>query len=91
LPSQGKGREPMGTQRALMFRVGTAGLTCAAYEVAIERGSQDREGTIRPVRDCGKPATELIERTALCADCAPIFRLAIDAGRVKVVQRIEKN
>jgi hypothetical protein len=90
--SLAKSREGLGSQwRSSMFRIGTAGLTCAAHKVAIEGGSQDREGTIRPVRDCSNPVAEVIEQTGLCADCAPIFRLAIKAGRVKVVERIEKS
>lgn len=64
----------MAVKRALLFRMGTQGLTCAAYEVAIEPGTETHKGTIRPVRDCTKPATEVVQETGLCADCADVLR-----------------
>jgi hypothetical protein len=65
----------MAIRRAVVFRVGTVGLICAAYEVAIERGTEGREGTIRPIRDCSKPTTVMLQAkdrslTGLCDDCA---------------------
>jgi hypothetical protein len=59
-------------KRALLFRIGSNGLTCAAYEVAIEQATEHSKGTIRPIRDCPKPATEVVKNTGLCADCADV-------------------
>jgi hypothetical protein len=70
-----------------MFRVGTQGLTCAAYEVAIESGTEHREGTIRPVRDCTKAASEVVQNTGLCSDCASIFRQSLIQGCVRRVDK----
>jgi hypothetical protein len=77
----------MAVKRAILFRAGTRGLTCAAYEVVIERGSQDRKGTIRPVRDCPNPTTEVVKGTGLCDDCAAIYRNA----EIQVVSRVVKG
>ena len=78
-------------RRALMFRIGSQGLTCAAYEVAIEAGTEDREGTIRPVRDCPNPVAEVVSNTGLCADCASMFRTAMETGNVRVAEKIDKS
>jgi hypothetical protein len=74
--------------RALLFRAGTVGLICAAYEVEIERATQDRQGTIRPVRDCTNLATELVAgqgtETALCAVCADAVGNSPAVGVAKI-------
>lgn len=44
-------------KRALVFRVGAAGPTCAATEVAIEKGTLSKPGSLRPIGACTKPAT----------------------------------
>jgi hypothetical protein len=77
----------MAVQRALMFRAGTKGLICAAFEVAIERGSEDREGTIRLVRECPNPATVEWQGTGLCADCAELLQHA----EISVVRNIKRG
>lgn len=59
-----------------MFKAGQRGLFCAAYEVAIERGDQDREGSIRPIQQCPNLATELWRNTGLCADCFAVLEHA---------------
>jgi hypothetical protein len=59
----------MGVRRALIYRAGSVGMICAAVEVAIEPGGQDREGSLRPIRDCTKPATVTVNETRFCADC----------------------
>jgi hypothetical protein len=78
----------MAVKRALLFRVGTVGLTCAAYEVAIERGSEDQEGSIRPVRDCTNPTEHIVQGTGLCTDCATIY---CRTTQIEVVQRIKEG
>ena len=49
----------MAGKRALVFRAGTVGLLCAAYEVELTPGTETAKGTITPVRDCTNLATEL--------------------------------
>jgi hypothetical protein len=84
----------MAVQRALVFRTGSMGLICAAYEVEIERGSEDTEGTITPVRDCTNLATELLvyggTYTRLCAPCRDLI-VASPAVNVASVQRPRNN
>jgi hypothetical protein len=85
----------MAVKRALMFRAGTVGLICAASEVEITSGGQDRPGTIRPVRDCTNLATELVEgadgcQTGLCAPCRDLIVGSQSVGRVRV-QRPRNN
>jgi hypothetical protein len=77
----------MAVKRALVFRAGQRGLVCAAYEVAIEQGSEDREGTIRPIRQCPNPATVEWQKTGLCADCAEVLQTA----EISVVKNIERR
>jgi hypothetical protein len=86
----------MAVRRALVFRVGGVGLLCAAYEVAIERGSQDQAGTMRPVRDCPNPATETWQAAdgslmGLCADCCAAVRASSSVGVVVSKQRPGTN
>jgi hypothetical protein len=71
--------------RALMFRAGERGMLCSAYMVAIERGSEDRKGTIRKIGDCINPATVEVHRTNFCADCGDAIARSSD---VAVVERI---
>jgi hypothetical protein len=82
-------------RRALLFRAGTVGLICAAYEVEFESAGQDRPGTIRPVRDCTNLATEVLEgadgsQTGLCATCRDLIASASSVGTVRV-QRPRNN
>jgi hypothetical protein len=81
--------------RALVFRAGTVGLICAAYEVEIQSGGQDRPGTVTPVRDCTNLATEQLVgddgcRTGLCAPCHDAIVASMSVRRV-VVQRPRNN
>jgi hypothetical protein len=70
------------------------GLVCAAYEVEIEAGGQDREGSITPVRDCTNLATELLvyggTYTRLCAPCHDLI-VASPAVHVASVQKPRNN
>jgi hypothetical protein len=75
-----------------MFRPGTVGLICAAYEVEITAGTEHRQGTIRPVRDCTNLATERVVSgecvTGLCPDCADALANSPGIGVVeKVIRR----
>jgi len=75
-------------KRALVFRAGTVGLVCAAYEVEIDGGGQDRQGSIRPVRYCTNLATERWEAngtvTGLCATCRDAVAASPSVGTVRV-------
>jgi hypothetical protein len=78
-------------KRALLFRAGTVGLICAAYEVEIRSGTEGRAGSIEPVRDCTNLATELLEgadgnKTRLCAPCRDLIVASLSISRV-IVQR----
>jgi hypothetical protein len=82
-------------KRALVFRAGTVGLICAAYEVEIEGAGQDRAGSMRVVRDCTSLATELLEgadgcQTGLCAPCRDVIVASLNVSRV-IVQRPKNN
>ena len=79
---QGEGAT-MALKRAIAFRSGSVGLTCAAFEVTIERGTEIKAGVIRGVTDCPEPATEIEEQTAFCAKHAQWYR------RSKTVSVIE--
>jgi hypothetical protein len=74
-------------KRALVFRAGSNGPTCAAYEVAIERGSRGREGTIRPIRHCTNPATVDWQGTGLCVGC----RDMVQRSAISVAHKIERR
>ena len=84
----------MAVKRALVFRAGTVGLICAAYEVEIEGGGQDRPGTIRQVRDCINLATERWEAngtvTGLCATCRDAVVASPSIGTAQI-QRPRNN
>jgi hypothetical protein len=84
----------MAVKRALVYRAGTVGLICAAYEVEIDGGDQDREGSITPVRDCTSLATELWVAggtvTRLCAPCRDLIAASPSVGTVQV-QRPRNN
>jgi hypothetical protein len=80
--------------RALMFKVGTESLLCAAYTVEITAGGQDRMGTMRTVGSCGNPATELVigqdgSRTTLCATCYDV--IVANPPHRMLVQRPRNN
>jgi hypothetical protein len=82
-------------KRALVFRAGTVGLICAAYEVEIEGGGQDRAGSVRLVRDCTSIATERLEGadgclTGLCKPCHDLIAASPSVGTVQV-QRPQNN
>jgi hypothetical protein len=85
----------MAVQRALVFRAGSMGLICAAYEVEIEGGGQDRKGTMRAIRDCTNLATELWTAggtyTRLCAPCRDAIADSPDVGVVRTQQRPGTN
>jgi len=78
-----------------MFRAGTVGLLCAAYEVEIEPGTETHKGTIRPVRDCSNIATELLitpeSTTALCPTCCNLIRESPQIGVVERAIHPESN
>jgi hypothetical protein len=75
----------MAVKRALMFRVGTNGLICAAYEVGIEQGTETKQGSVKPIGGCPKPATEVVQNTGLCSDHATFFRRSLMADGVRKV------
>jgi hypothetical protein len=85
----------MAARRALVFKAGTVGLICAASEVEITSGDQDRQGSMRPVRSCTNPATEVLEgedgsQTGLCAPCHALI-LASQSVSTVLVQRPRNN
>ena len=82
-------------KRALVFKAGTVGLICAASEVEITSGGQDRAGSVRLIRSCTNLATELLEgadgsQTGLCAPCRDLIVASQSVGRVRV-QRPRNN
>jgi len=77
----------MAVKRALLFRMGSQGLICAAYEVAFEPSTETRQGTIRGVRDCTKQATEVVNGTGLCSDCADILRRSSQLSTVRHISK----
>lgn len=77
----------MAVNRALMFRAGENGLICAAYEVGIERGDQDRDGRIRPIRSCTNLATATWNGTGLCAGC----RTVLERAAISVAEHIKQE
>jgi hypothetical protein len=58
----------MAVKRALVFRAGTRGLICAALEVAIDQGTEIRQGTMRGIGECTKPATVIVHNTGFCEE-----------------------
>ena len=85
----------MAVKRALVFRAGTVGMICAAYEVAMESATEHHPGTITPIRSCTNPATELLEgedgcQTGLCAPCRDLIVASLEVSRV-IVQRPRNN
>jgi hypothetical protein len=82
-------------KRALVFRAGTVGLICAAFEVEIERGTEGREGSIRPIRECTNLATELLvtgeTSTRFCAGCAEQIARSPNTSVVRAIQRPRNN
>jgi hypothetical protein len=85
----------MAVKRALVYRAGSVGLVCAAFEVAIERGTEGREGTIRPIRECTELATELWvtgdTSTGFCAGCAEVIARSPNTSVVRAIQRPRNN
>ena len=75
----------MAVKRALVYQMGSKGPQCAAAEVAIEQGTKGTEGSIRPVRDCKKSATVVVNGTAFCPACGDA--VAASAG-ISVVRQI---
>jgi hypothetical protein len=78
----------MAVKRALVFRAGSSGPTCAAYEVAIERGGRGRQGTIRPIRHCTNPATVTWRGTGLCAGCHDVIQ---QSPEISVARHLEQQ
>jgi hypothetical protein len=78
----------MAVKRALLFRAGERGSTCAAMEVAIEHGEDGREGSMRGIRECTSPATVEVHRTHFCADCGNAIARS---SNVAVVSRISRQ
>ena len=74
----------MATQRAIAFRAGSIGLTCAAFEVTIEKGTEIRAGVIQSVTDCPEPATEVEENTGFCAKHAKWYRQSADVAVIEI-------
>ena len=77
----------MTVKRALVYRMGSKGPQCAASEVAIERGTKGAEGSIRPIRDCKKPATVVVKGTAFCAGCGDAVAASSDVSVVRQITR----
>ena len=84
----------MAGKRALVFRAGTVGLLCAAYEVELTPGTETAKGTITPVRDCTNLATELLasggDVTGLCPTYADAVAQSPEIS-VATVKRPETN
>ena len=78
----------MAVKRALLFRMGSRGLICAAYEVAFEPDTETHKGTIRGTSDCTKLATEVVNETGLCTDHAAIVR---NSPQLSAVRHIGKG
>jgi hypothetical protein len=78
-----------------MFRAGTVGLLCAAYEVELTPGTETHKGTIVPVRDCVNLATVLVQSgdcsTGLCPECAEILAKSPQISVAKGTIRPENN
>jgi hypothetical protein len=74
----------MATQRAIAFRQGSIGLTCAAFEVTIERATEIRAGVIQSVTDCPEPTTEIEESTGFCATHADWYRRSADVAVIEI-------
>ena len=74
----------MALKRAIAFRAGTVGLTCAAFEVTIERGTEIKAGVIRGVTDCPEPATEIEDQTGFCAKHADWHRRSQDVSIIEI-------
>jgi hypothetical protein len=81
----------MAVKRALVFRVGSRGDICAAYEVAIEKGTLANPGSLRPIRECTNPATVLWKRTGLCVTCRDAIQASTNIGVVQSIQRPRTN
>jgi hypothetical protein len=71
-----------------MFKLGAHGLICAAYEVAMEPGTETKPGSIRGVSDCTKLATEVVNNTGLCTEHAAAIR---QSPGLSVVRRANKG
>ena len=74
----------MARQRAIAFRAGSIGLTCAAFEVTIEKGTEIRAGVIQSVTDCPEPTTEVEESTGFCAKHADWYRRSADVAIIEI-------
>jgi hypothetical protein len=74
----------MPTQRAIAFRKGSIGLTCAAFEVVIEKGTEIKTGVIQSVTDCPEPTTEMEEDTGFCAKHADWYRHSRDVSVIEI-------
>jgi hypothetical protein len=79
----------MAVKRALVFRAGSVGPTCAATDVAIEKGTLANPGTLRPIRECTNPATVLWKGTGFCVECRDVIRRSSSIGVVQSIQRKE--
>jgi hypothetical protein len=77
----------MAVNRALVFRAGSNGPTCAAYEVAIEPGSLRQPGRMRVIRHCTNPATVAWKGTGLCAGCRDV----VQRSEISVARKIGKG
>lgn len=77
----------MAVKRSLVYRMGHKGPGCAATEVAIERGTKGKDGSIRPIRDCRKPATLVVNGTAFCATCGDAVAASSDVSVVRQIVR----
>jgi hypothetical protein len=80
----------MAIKRGVVFRIGDVGLTCAAFEVSIEAGTEDRRGSMRPVRDCVNAVTVVLRAkdgslTGLCDDCADAALARPDLGLTELL------
>lgn len=86
----------MAVKRALVFRVGIAGPTCAASEVAIEKGTLSKPGSLRPIGACTKPATAMWKApdgslTGLCVEHRDQVQRSSSIGAIDVQRRRGAN
>jgi hypothetical protein len=71
----------MAVQRALVFKVGSVGPKCSAYQVAIDKDA----GTLRTLRQCSNDAGVFWRGTSLCVACFRTIARS-ELGVLKVVR-----
>jgi hypothetical protein len=77
----------MAIKRMLVYRAGTVGLICAAFEAAAEPGYETSPGTLRPIRECSNLPTVMLNGTRFCESCADAISRSSNVGVVTKVTR----